>query len=407
MSKAMRVLVWPLAVGVGGCATSPDSALPTDSLAVPGSRAEALDPRQREVPLPTASPSWRAALLLDNGETGIWTVKPFQVFRQYACPEVVGLDDLGRCHVMISYSGKWTPSTVIDDGAWLGGLAHGDIDPRLDGAELYTGGKSGNLYQVVAWPHGVLDYRLIAHLPGKEIHTIVAGELDPRAVGRELLVFTRPGGLYRVSPGGPDGTFVTELLEVLPGRVRDAVLLPPSSGAGQRIATVSRAGRLQLLTVGPDGPQWQTVYQAPMGMGRIALRPEAMGEQLVLYSTHDDGRILRHREVSSGGFETEVIYRGPQGPRGVVAGRFGVDPGQETVAIFGYSKRVELLTRRDGGWQVETLFVDRDKGHWLASAELDGRNDSDELLLSGYGGRIVMLLRPPAADSKAGSVSRQ
>jgi len=29
------------------------------------------------------------------------------------------------------------------DGKWLGGLCHGDVDPRIAGAELYTGGQNG------------------------------------------------------------------------------------------------------------------------------------------------------------------------------------------------------------------------------------------------------------------------
>ena len=65
-------------------------------------------------------------------------------------------------------------------------------------------------------------------------------------------------------------------------------------------------------------------------------------------------------------------------------------------AIFGYSGKVELLTRVGDRFTAETLFVDRDKGHWLARAELDGRNETDELLLSGYGSRIVLLTRPRA-----------
>lgn len=81
----------------------------------------------------------------------------------------------------MGHSGKWTPTPVVSDGRWLGGLAHGEVDPRIAGEETYTGSQQGNLYQVVAWPHGVLDYRLIAHLPGREIHTIVAGELTPPA----------------------------------------------------------------------------------------------------------------------------------------------------------------------------------------------------------------------------------
>jgi hypothetical protein len=139
-----------------------------------------------------------------------------------------------------------------------------------------------------------------------------------------------------------------------------------------------------------------------MGMGRMAIRAKRGTGGLVLYTTHDDGRILRHERLPSGDFATSVIYRGAQGPRGIAAGRFAEDPGTETVAVFGYSKNVELLTRGATGWAAETIFVDRAKGHWLCAAELDGRNETDEILLSGYSGRIVLLARPPISAGPEG-----
>lgn len=352
------------------------------------------DPAKAEIPLP-AEAGWGAFLLLDNESTGIWTVEPHQVFEQYGCPEVVGLDDLGRCWVLVSYSGKWTPLETVHDGRWLGGLAHGDVDPRVAGSELYTGGQKGNLYQVVPHPHGALDCRLIAHLSGREIHTLLAGDLDPRSPGSELLVFTRPGGLFRVSPTGSHGTFEVEPLQPLDGRIRDALLLPESAGQPPAIATVSRAGRLELLRIAEDGPRWVTLYADPMGMGRVTLRPARADEPVVLYASHDDGRILRLERGAADDWSVETIYLGPQGPRGIAAGRFDPDPAVETVAVFGYSGEVELLTRGESGWRAETIFRDRDKGHWLATAELDGRNATREILCSGYGGRIAMLVRPP------------
>ena len=83
------------------------------------------------------------------------------------------------------------------------------------------------------------------------------------------------------------------------------------------------------------------------------------------------------------------------GRRGIVAGRFHADPQTESIAVFGYSKKVQLLTRERGSWRVETIFEDVDKGHWLAVGELDGRNATDEIILSGYGARVVLLARPP------------
>jgi hypothetical protein len=353
----------------------------------------ASDPRLLEMSLP-AQNNWNASLVLDNAPTGVWTVEALDVFAQHGAPEIVGLDDLGRAHICVSYSGKWTPTTVISDGKWLGGLAHGDLDARIPGAEIYTGSQQGNLYQIVAHPNLILDYRLIAVIPGREIHTLVAGDVDAAREGPELIVFTRPGGVYRVTATGTHGTFETKSLGDYEGRVRQALILPHLPDEAPRIATVSRNGKLELLQLTKSGPRWQTVYQDQMGLGRLALRPTQDGKPLVLYATHDDGRILR-LEPTGEPWKSEVIYHGPQGPRGIVAGYFNEDHNVETVAIFGYSKRVELLTRTNGGWMAEPIFEDRDKGHWLAVAELDGRNNTHEIIACGYSARIVLLARPP------------
>ncbi len=364
------------------------AALAGSCAAAPGAAPDAPDPSAGEVRLDSGS-DWNASLVVDTDPTGIWTVKVMQVFPQYACPEVVGLDDEGRCHVLVSYSGKWTPVTTIADGTWLGGLTQGDVDPRVPGPELYTGGKKGNLYQVVAYREGVVDNRRIAHLPGLEIHTLVAADLDPSSDGDELVAFTRPGYLYRLTPrAGADG-FDATLVEELPGRVRDAAWLQDSS----RLATVDRAGRLRLGTWASDGFRWETLFERPMGMGRLA--QARRDGRTVLYNTCDDGTVWRHAEDGAGSWSHELICAGPQGPRGIVAGRFDPDPSVETVAVFGYSRRVELLQRGPDGWTAETIFTDRDRGHWLAKGELDGRNATDELVLSGYGARVVLLARPP------------
>ena len=131
-------------------------------------------------------------------------------------------------------------------------------------------------------------------------------------------------------------------------------------------------------------------------MGRLALRRHAPpGSPAVLYATCDDGVVLRLEEGAEGAWRTETIYAGPQGPRGIAAGRFDADPARETVATYGYGMRAQLLTRTEGGWKAEDLFEDRDKGHWMCAAELDARNGTDEILLSGYGKRVVLLFRPP------------
>jgi hypothetical protein len=351
------------------------------------------DPRRGEAPVP-AENGWNGFLILDNEGVGVWSVASYQVFPQFGCPEVVGIDDRGRCHVMAGYSGRWMKNTVVDDGAWLGGLAHGDVDPRIPGSELYTGGVMGHLWQVITHRHDRLEPRLLHFFPGLELQTIVAGDFDASHKGSELLVFTNPPAVYLVTPDGPHGAFNVRKLADLPGLVRSAVVLPPDVPGGvQQVACASRDGALRLLGLDGGAPHWTTVHAGEMGVGRVARWTPIPGS-LVLYSTLDDGRILRHEQPTGQKWKTETIFLGPQGPRGIASGRFHPDPTVESVAIFGYAKKVQLLTRGEGGWTAETIYTDADKGHWIAVAEVDGRNATDELICSGFGGRIVLLTRP-------------
>jgi hypothetical protein len=117
-----------------------------------GAQGQGANPAEREVRLSGAD-GFTATLALATG-VGVWSVAAFQVRPELGCPELVALDDRGRATVRVSYSGKWTPHVAADDGRWLGTAAHGDVDPRCPGAELYVGGKSGTVYRIV--PRDVL-----------------------------------------------------------------------------------------------------------------------------------------------------------------------------------------------------------------------------------------------------------
>src|SRR5690349_19692722 len=180
---------------------------------------------------------WVASLVLDLGaDTPLWTVASTKVLPQYGCDEVIGRDNRGQAHVLESYSGRWIPYTVIDDPAWLGAFAQGDVDARIPGPELYVAGKSGNVYQVVAHRQGVVDYRWLENIDGLEVHTLVAADVWPEHAGDELLAFTNPGALYVGVPHADRDGFAFEKVSDLPGRVRDAVLLPHAAGAPVEVA---------------------------------------------------------------------------------------------------------------------------------------------------------------------------
>jgi hypothetical protein len=359
--------------------------------------ASAPDPTKAEVSLP-AQAGWHASLVYD-ADVGIWTVRSLQLLPRFGCPEIIGLDDKGRCTVLVSYSGKWTPHQTVEDGQWLGALALVDLDPARPGPELYTGGKLGNLYQIYPHEKGGFDVNLVASVPELELHTFVAGDLLPSQPGEELLAFTRSGEAFQLVRAPESLPYRLELrpLTNLPGRVRDAVVLSTQNGGdGPRILAATRASEIVLMRLTAQGLEHDPILSEPMGFGRIARREGLPGEPEVVYATRDDGVVVRLEERTDGSWKRDAIYAGPQGPRGIVSGRFHEDPNTESIMVFGYSKKVQLITRLPGQpWRVETIFVDRGKGHWLAVAELDGRNGTQEVIGSGYGGRIFLLSRPP------------
>lgn len=355
------------------------------------------DPAKVEVILPAAV-GWQANLI-HNDDVGVWTVGAVKAFPLNGCPEVFALDDKGRCRILSCYSQRWTAWETVKDDEWLGSFAAVDLDPQVGETELYTGGKRGNLYRIVTHRDGGLDTALIARFPAEELHTAAAGDLLPTRPGNELLIFTHLGNVYdiRPDPASPSGFRGVQHAR-LDGRVRQAIVLqdlPGEAGTGGPwIAAATRNGQLQLLRMREQGMDVLPILDEPMGFGRIAIRPPAAGQALVLYATRDDGVVLRLERRADGSFSREAIYTGPQGPRGIAAGHFDADPATETIAVYGYSKKVQLLSRRQGQpWRVETLFVDIDRGHWLQAIEVDGRNATDELIASGYSGRVVLLAR--------------
>ena len=363
------------------------------------------NPAKEFVLLPGAADGWRASLLLDNDPDGVWRMEPLQVFPQYATPEVVGLDDQGSCWIMVSYSGKWTPTRLLHDQQWLGAICQADVDADVFGNEIYVGGKKGVLYQVRSYADGGVDARRIAFIPGREIHTLIAGDVDPRNPGAEVLVFTRPGGLYRLTPNqvsnsnpsavaAGDEWTVTHLTD-LGGRIRDARLLSD----GRTMVTAARSGEISILRIDRTGLKWSQIYSQDVGFGRLAVASDRL-----IYSSGDNGRVFRHQQQSDGSWQTTTIYSGPLGPRGLVCGQFDPDANKETVAVFGYSGRVELLTEANGEWTAQTLFTDRARGHWLSVLEIDGRNNTREILLSGYGARMVLLAANPGTGVEEAAV---
>lgn len=389
-------------LAAGACAAPRPDPAPRSEVASTGGSVAAAAPVAAPAPpvtAPAAPPAgatidvglagWEAHVLLDNAGVGVWTVKTLDVIPPFAGPEIVALDDKGRCHVIYTYSGRIYDWPAIDDREWLGGLWLGQAYPKLPPAQLYTGGKRGNLFRVQWKPWGTFSSEALAHFDG-EIYTIAGGDFDPSRPGIELLVFLHNGNVHLFDPAHPENSprVLTDA-----GRVRDAAVF--RSGDRDQALVASRDGTLGVL--GYDGG-WSVhnVSRQLQGMGRIAAGPWTENGAPVFFAGCDDGSVLRIARSPDGPFSASTIYLGRRGVRGVAPGRLDADAARETVAIFGYGTEVELLSRGpDGRFSAETIFVDKDKGHWLYAGDVDARSVTDELFACGFGGRLVQLSRPP------------
>ena len=107
------------------------------------------DPAKGEVPMPGAAPGWDAFHLFTSDTWRLHCVAGARLTREFGSPQVVVLDEKGRCIILQADSGKWLPTVVVEDGKASSAWAHGDLDPRVDREEVYVGGGSGTIYQVV------------------------------------------------------------------------------------------------------------------------------------------------------------------------------------------------------------------------------------------------------------------
>ena len=91
-----------------------------------------LEPNPREGPVELDAKGGYEAQLLFRSDVGVWTVGAHDLLERYAGPEIVALDDRGRCLVLVQNSGKTTPLVALEDGSWLGGQSadHGPTSRR-------------------------------------------------------------------------------------------------------------------------------------------------------------------------------------------------------------------------------------------------------------------------------------
>jgi hypothetical protein len=289
------------------------------------------------------------ARVLYEGDAGIWTVEACDLLAPYPGPEIMALDDEGRTKILVQYGGRTAAFPAVMDGTWLGGLAFGDADPRVEGGELNVGAQRGHLYQVVAHPKGGFDSVVIATFPGREVYSLVVADAFGER-GGELLAGLSDGRLVHVAPP-PDGSrrWLAREVHPEPGRIRQFAAFPsPRSPGRDALALVSRAGRAVLLEPAGGGFEVTVLGAANQGFARIAQGRERAHGYPTLYAIGDAGEVVRFEAVDGGEWSARTITFTPLGGRGIAAAELDDRNATDEILISGYSKRVVLLSRPAG-----------------------------------------------------------
>lgn len=356
--------------------------------------ASRVEPGNGPPPAEKTRAEWTARALWE-GDATVWSLFVADLLPRVTGPEVVAMDDRGRGVLLESHGDEPAAWWLTMDGLWLGAAAWGDVDRQRSGNELYLAGGRGNVYQLIALAQGGFESRAIWFVPD-EIHALLIDEVVPHNPGPDLLACTLQGKIFLLTPGEDGDLWRSALLHQDPGRVRNAVahdFVPELDG--KEIVYVSRSGRLVLLGWRGRALEERIIHEDVQGFARVALGAAGAGQRPPVYTAGDDGRIRRFALTSSGEWQSEVIYELSAEARGVAAGRFTSDASDESVAVFGYSKEVVVLTRKAGEDRFGStkIFEDSDRGHWLTAVDLDLRNATDEIVICGYSGRVTLLTR--------------
>jgi len=303
-------------------------------------------------------------------------------------PQALSVDQAGDVALVHFSGGKPRSEVLYRNGTELTGLAIGDADPSIPGAEIYVGGY---LRGEAGKEQGGAVYQLV---PGREARTIWSGSAYVHSIEiagpRALLVSTYAGEVHLVEPGGADHLLWADApgTDVERPKIKDAGLLAdPAGGARHEALVAFKTGRLLWIDLAhPESAR--VVHEEQGGLSRIT--PDAQGGA---YVTGYFGRLL-HFTRAGADWRFEVLDQEgtDSGLRGAVLGRFPAAGETAGIALFGYHKLCRALVAHSGVLDPFTLYVDIDRGHTIEAAELVAGNDADELLIGGYSKRVTLLV---------------
>ncbi len=303
-------------------------------------------------------------------------------------PQAVSVDQAGDA-VLVRFGADTPRSEVLyQNGTELTGLAIGDADPSVPGAEIYVGGFEQD---PGGQEHGGHVVQLV---PGREPREVWRGGAYVHSIEiagpRALLVSTYAGEIHLVELGGADRLLWADArgADVERPKIKDAgLLVDPAGGARHEALVAFKTGRLLWIDLAhPETAR--IVHDETGGLSRVTPDPEGGA-----YVTGYFGRLL-HVRRAGGEWRIEVLDQEGQdsGLRGAVLGSFPADGTVAHLVVFGFHKLVRALVPRNGVLDPVTLHVDLDRGHAIEAADLVPGNGADELLVGGYSKRVTLLV---------------
>lgn len=301
--------------------------------------------------------------------------------------EGVGCDENGDV-VLVRFDGaEPTAVRIYRHGAKLTGLLVADLDPEVEGPEIYASGAAragggGAIVQLCVQADGA-SARVVAQDDGF-VHAmaVLPAAGDHPA---QLAAVTYAGHVLLASPGekgwttrirhreDPElGSEGIKLKHVRAGRIGDR---------GERTLVVAaKSGRCLVLDADSRSAP-EVAHTEPGGIARLS----PIDDRCVWLACND-GRVLRlwqHKKV----WRTTQVHREIDELRGVTTGDFG----EASLAICGYTGFCRLLVQNGRAWDTRTIYADARNLHWIAGGDLIRGNDADEILLASESGRLVVL----------------
>ncbi len=310
--------------------------------------------------------------------------------------------------VLLAYgdANSWTVETIYD-GVPLARIAVGDVDPDA-GLEIYVGADTFNDQgiekpTIIGIKRSETDWITKTILSDTDKNRGVwVGDVDPNVDGQELYIFGYSRILYQAHGSFSTGYEVSNLYEdVARGHeIRIGDLLTDRPGYEIAIVGYSEA----LKVVYPSGWEVETAYQtggATDGVAIGELISEHEGSEAVILS-RDMGVYLSYYQPETDSWFTEKIWTSPGQGLTPAIGDLMPDKAGNEILVVGLSAGLEdaadaghglatVLYREGGAWKSVNVFEMDSLIHGCDIGDVDSSITGNEAVVVGFTREAYMI----------------